>query len=146
MRNAIVLSMMIFLLAACKKDKYTTKPQLKYEGVNTKQLRSGEVINFRLSFTDAEGDLTDSIFIIQFSKNCAASNLPARKYQIPEFPTTKNQKGEIRVTLGYNVQTLVPIANPACNRNDTTIFKFVLKDKAQNVSDTAFSDQIIIYR
>jgi hypothetical protein len=145
MRYPIILSIFIFLLAGCNKDKFATVPQLKYEGVNTKILRSGEVITFTLSFTDAEGDLTDSMYVEQFEPRCVNSRLK-RMYKIPVFPTTKNQQGEILVTFGYNVNGAIPLRTPQCNRNDTATFRFVLKDLAQNKSDTVSSDPIIIVR
>ncbi len=146
MRYPIILTIFIFLLAGCKKDKFSTIPQLKYKSVNTKKLSRGEVITFTLSFTDAEGDLTDSLFVQQFVRNCLASNLKRPLYKLPEFPTSKNQEGEILVTYGYEVNGTVPLVSPKCNRNDTAIFRFVLKDKAQNKSDTVSSDPIIIIR
>ena len=61
------------------------------------------------------------------------------KYPVPPFPTGKNQKGDVVVTFDYNG------VSPKCfPRNDTAVFKFVLKDKAQNVSDTVTSPAIII--
>jgi len=145
MRYAIIFTISIFLLTSCNKDKYTTAPQLKFKSVNTKGLHSGEVVTFTLSFTDAEGDLSDSLYVEQFEPRCVATRL-ARKYKIPEFPTSKNQSGEILVTFGYNVPGAVPLRTPQCNRNDTCTFRFVLKDKAQNKSDTVSSDPVIIFR
>ena len=60
-------------------------------------------------------------------------------YKLPEFPSGKNQKGDIIVSYDYS------FVNPICDsRNDTAIFKFVLRDKAQHVSDTAVSEPIVI--
>jgi hypothetical protein len=58
---------------------------------------------------------------------------------LPPFPSGKNQTGDILVTFSYND------VSPKCfPRNDTAIFKFVLKDMAQNISDTVSSPPIII--
>ena len=126
------------MLIGCKKDKYTTKPQLKYQSVNTTVLGRGETLVFNLSFTDAEGDLSDTLFIVKFEPTCVNSRFNA-KYPLPPFPTGKNQSGDLVVTFQYNE---VP---PKCfPKFDTAVFKFVLKDKAQNKSDTAVSETIII--
>lgn len=115
-------------------------PSLKYKDVNTKQLHSGETLRFTLSFTDAEGDVVadSSLFVKKVVAKCAASNF-GQYYVIPTFPTGKNQSGELIVTYSYND------VSPKCNKNDTATFKFILRDKAKNKSDTAVSDQIIIY-
>lgn len=138
MRKTVLFSLVVFLFAACQKDKYQTTPQLKFENVNTKVLARNETLKFTLSFTDAEGDLTDQIFIQKVEPNCANSFFTAG-YPLPTFPSGKNQKGEVTVTFGYND------VSPKCfPRNDTAIFKFILRDKAQHTSDTAVSPAIVI--
>src|SRR5258706_13374508 len=101
MRNTVLISIFVLLLAGCNKDKFTTAPQLKYKSVNTTVLNRNEDLIFTLSFTDAEGDLTDSIFIIKDVPGCSASDISAQ-YRLPEFPTGKNQKGDITITFNYN--------------------------------------------
>ena len=91
-----------------------------------------------MSFTDAEGDLTDSIFVQEVVPDCANSNRDAL-YPLPAFPTTKNQKGDINVTFGYND------VSPQCQKNDTAVFRFVLRDKAHHASDTVSSPPVILY-
>lgn len=145
MRYTILFSIFILLFSACKKDKYTTKPQLKYKSASKKVYRSGDVISLTLSFTDAEGDLQDSIYVEKFVAKCANSSF-GKLYKIPAFPTSKSQEGEIVITFGYNANGFPPILTPQCNRNDTTVFKFVLKDKAQNRSDTAYSETIVLIK
>jgi hypothetical protein len=139
MRKTILFSILILALAGCSKDKFNTTPSLKYKSVNKTIFgrNQGDLI-FTLSFTDAEGDLTDTVTVIKFEPKCVSSGFTA-PYALPEFPTTKNQKGDIIVTFDYND------ISPKCfPRNDTAVFKFVLKDKAQNKSDTATSEQIVI--
>ena len=100
-----------------------------------------ETLNFTLSFTDAEGDLTDSLTVIKVISACpnGLNYSFVEPYPLPEFPTGKNQQGEILVSFDYNS------INPKCaTRNDTAVFKFVLRDKAKNSSDTAVSEPIVI--
>ncbi len=145
MRYLILFSIFSLLFFSCNKDKYTTTPQLKYESVNKKVFRSGDIIQFTLSFTDAEGDIQDSLYVEKFEPKCVNSRF-TQFYKIPDFPSSKNQSGEITLTYGYNVSNLPPILPPQCNRNDTAVFKFVLKDKANNKSDTAISETIVLLR
>ena len=111
--------------------------------MNTTQLHNQQLIQFTLSFTDAEGDLTDSIYVQEVVPRCSNSNFD-QLYPLPPFPTTKNQKGDINVTFGYNVTGYSSIS-PKCQANDTAVFRFVLKDKAQHASDTVSSPPIILY-
>ena len=145
MRYTILFSIFLsLLLAGCNKNKFSTTPSLKYVSENTRVVQSGQEIRFTLSFTDKEGDLTDTLSLIKAVLNCPASDA-VQLYNLPVFPTTKDQKGEIVVTLLYNVNGVNTIGSPQCQgQNDTAVFKFVLKDKAQHSSDTASSPSIII--
>ncbi len=143
MRYTILTGIICLLLWGCSKDKFSTKPQLKYKSVNTNQLVRGQVITFTLSFTDAEGDISDSIFVQKIEPTCANSYFDAI-YKIPSFPLSKNLQGDIEVSYGYNVANFPLLLGPQCMRNDTCYFRFVLKDKAQNKSDTATSEPIVI--
>ena len=145
MRNPVLISIFVLFLFSCNKNKYSTTPQLKYKSANKKVFSSGDLIQFTLSFTDAEGDLQDSLYVEKFEPKCVNSRFK-QMYKIPAFPTSKNQSGELTITYGYNVSSYPPILPPQCAKNDTCVFKFVLKDKAQNKSDTAVSETIVLIK
>ena len=145
MRYSILIVTISLLIISCGKDKFTTAPQLKFKSVNTTELSKGQVLTFKLSFTDGDGDLQDSLFVEKIEPNCPDSYFK-QKYKIPVFPTSKNTEGDIEVSYGYNVSGYPLIKAPQCNRNDTCYFRFMLKDKAQNTSDTVQSETIIIYK
>lgn len=139
MRNTVLFSILLFIatLSACKKSKFQSTPSLKLKSVSTTVLLPNQDIQFTLSFTDAEGDLNDSLYIEKNALNCPASSLTDH-YTIPSFPTTKDEKGEIVVNFRY-----FDIA-PKCQENDTAVFRFAIKDKANHFSDTVSTSPIII--
>jgi hypothetical protein len=148
MRFAISAFLSLFILASCNKDKFNTKPTLKFKEVNTKVLDKGNAIRFTLNVTDEEGDLTDSLFVFKVTRNCTNSNSTA-KYNIPVFPTNKKLDVDIEVGFAYRNNTLgLPsIKEPQCvNRNDSCFFRFVIRDKQGNVSDTVNSPEIVIIK
>src|SRR5687768_11994560 len=102
MRYTVLFSIIILFLLSCKKDKYTTIPQLKYKSVNTKTLSPGQTITFTLTFTDAEGDFVpdSALWVQKFEPKCVSSRF-SQFYKFPVFPTTKDQKGEILVSYTY---------------------------------------------
>lgn len=72
MSTKILLTLIAFcILVGCTKDKYTTKPQLKYKGVNTKVLNRNQTLTFTLEVTDLEGDIQDTIWVEEVVRNCA---------------------------------------------------------------------------
>ncbi|MBL0358602.1 MAG: hypothetical protein IPP72_17840 [Chitinophagaceae bacterium] len=146
MRNTILIAVISLAIISCTKNKFETTPKLKYESVNTTQLSSGQIIQFKLSYTDAEGDLQDSIYVEKYGINCELSRFKAY-YLMPEFPVVKNSEGDIIVSYGYGVSNYPLIQSPQCSgKNDTCYFLFMIQDKAKHKSDTVASETIIIYQ
>ncbi|MEO8823759.1 MAG: hypothetical protein ABI366_09290 [Ginsengibacter sp.] len=138
MRYPVLFSILLFaILTGCSKVKFESTPSLKFKSVSSKIIPPGFDIQFTLEFADAEGDLNDSIYIEKKEPTCVASNF-TDYYDIPSFPVTKNEKGDILINFRS-----IDIA-PQCQRNDTAFFRFVIKDKAGHVSDTATSPPIVI--
>lgn len=146
MRYTIIFSTLLFvILSGCGKDKFDTVPKLEFTSVNTTELRNGNVIRFTLSFTDKEGDVSNNVFIEKTSPDCPDGDFK-EIYKVPEFPSTSNQKGEIVLSFGYNVEG-IPNISPQCKKDETASFRFVLSDEAGNVSDTVSSPLIkLIYQ
>lgn len=147
MKTKIFVSLLgMFFLAACKKDKYTTKPQLTFKNVNTTRLDHNQTITFTFQVTDKEGDIQDSLWVQKVEPKCGGSNFTA-KYKMPNFTATKSFNGEVSVCFAYGNNLGCPtLSGPSCARNDTATFRFWIKDKAGNRSDTASSPLIAILR
>lgn len=148
MRYTLLFSIFLFVaFISCSKDQYSTTPSLKFENVNTTELHAGEILVFTLSFTYKDG-LSGNVFVQELVPKCSGNEIDSvnTPYDLPSFPASQNQKGEITVTYGYNVSGYSPILPPQCSpRNDTAIFRFVLKDNKNHVSDTVSSPPVVIY-
>ncbi len=148
MRNTIIIATISLLVLGCSKDKFSSTPTLKFKSVNTKELRKFESLQLKLSFTDLEGDLQDSIYVekVRLTKNCPGE--PNKVYyQLPPFPTVKNSEGDIIISYTYGSGgPFLPIAEILCSENDTCLFRFVLQDQAKHKSDTVSSDIIVLIK
>ena len=134
---------------ACNKDTYTTKPQISIKSLSSTNLSQGEVLTITLSFTDAEGDIQDTLFVQKFSRTCPST--PGvqflSKNKVPDFTPTSNLKGTLEIGYAYNANIQGYSTISGCGtKNDTAYFKFWLKDKAQNVSDTITSANIVLQK
>lgn len=147
MTTKILLTLFIAgVLWGCSKDKYTSKPQLTYKGVNTKELRRNQTLRFKLEVTNSEGDLQDTIWVEEIVRNCPRGGFKSF-YKMPEFTTVKNFQGEIEVCYSYGTGLdCPPIKEPGLcpNRNDSASFRFWIQDEARNVSDTIKSEEVVI--
>lgn len=147
MRYTVLFSiLMLAILTGCKKDVYRSTPSLKFKSVSSTRVPPGSLVQFTLSFTDAEGDVDGSIYIEEIAPGCDRSNRNEVD-SIPSFPASKNQKGDIVVTIGNNpINGAYENFSPQCPpQNDTAVFRFAIKDKANHVSDTVSSPPVILY-
>ena len=144
----LILAVMLIGISACKKDQFTTKPQLKFKSVSPLVLNPNQLIEFQLEYTDKEGDIQNKLYIQKITSNCPASDF-STSYAIPSnVPKTPNSKGELDIRYAYGINLGYPsIAEPACpSQNDTCVFRFALTDKANNTSDTITSPQIVLIK
>jgi len=144
MRYSILIVAISLLAIGCNKDKFTTAPQLKFKSLNVEDLRKDDVLQIKLSFTDKEGDI-DSIYVEQKSINCAKTKFHEIKL-IPAFPTTSNTEGDFLISYGYRVNPA--LVEPQCEDvpADSCYFRFAIRDKAGNKSDTVQTDIFILHR
>ena len=145
MRNYLIITIIIFSLSGCGKEKFRTEPDLTFKSVNTTELQREQLIRFTLEFTDKEGDISDSIWVQKIVPNCPASGFE-QYFEMPAVPESGDLKGEIDFTLGYNVTEYFDVIGPRCSQNDTATFRFALRDKKGHMSDTVSSPKIIIYQ
>jgi hypothetical protein len=133
----------LIILLSCGKEKILSKPQLKVIGLSGTQVPVQSDFQITLRLTDKEADFNDTLWIMKTTTKCALSDgTDSTKFRLPELtPRTKNFDKKILVTLYYSTDL-----QPRCNRNDTVVFSFWIKDQAGNVSDTAKTSPIIIYR
>ena len=145
-----------FTLVACSKDKFASKPSLKFKSISSYDIGNKELFEIRLEYTDAEGDLSvdnDALSIRRVVSRCK-TDTGKFPYNLPEVPETKNSSGEIVIrfannTIDYINQGYALYAKASCVSSlltDTTTFYFSIKDKAGNVSDTIKIDQPVLVR
>lgn len=134
---------LIGFLSACSKNAYNTKPTLTLTSVNTNVIPFNGTLIVNMKVTDKEGDVTDTLYVKKVRLNQRKTQTVRDSFalKIPEAPNSPD--GTIEVDLSYQ-NFLVSALSPL--ENDTLLFKFALKDKGKNVSDTVTTDPIVIIR
>ncbi len=144
MQKTILITFIFFavIFLGCKKNKFSSVPQLKYVSVSQKVLEKNQTATIKLSYTDAEGDL-DSLFIKRIGLHCQPFT---DNIKFPAIPASKDQKGDVYLTimngLDFNGTSIDFSAN--CGITDTMTIQFYAKDRAANKSDSILSDIIIL--
>lgn len=146
--KVIAIISVLLIFTACNKDKFQSKPTLKLKSVGSTSISQGENFVATLEYTDKEGDVDSILYVIRERLNVRGQRTVSDDYDVPEFPN--KSKGEIQVTLEYSIrltQGFTAIQLPGgLKQNDTMNIKFVLKDRAKNLSDTVVVSNVIITR
>ena len=146
MKSILLILGAILAIVSCSKDKFKSSPQLTFKESSSDFVPVGGDINFKITFTDAEGDLSGTVRVQKISSSCGnAGYIDSNKFIIPSFPASNNQKGEILISMQYAVD-LKPVRCTAIDSVETATFKFWVRDAAGNYSDTATSGPIIILK
>lgn len=135
------------ILTSCEKDKFTTKPQIKYKSVNTTVISGNLTLQIKFDITDKEGDFDKFIALRKTVQGCPTSNfLDSLSFSIPkDFLDIKRTQGELVLTLDQIKRGSNSCFLPGGGvRPDTTVYSVYIRDTDGNVSDTAYSDPIII--
>jgi hypothetical protein len=133
------------VLTGCSKDDINSKPTLKLKFVSGNVVPVNGRLVFQFDFTDQEGDVSDTLFVkkVRLNRRVVPTIRDSFALKVPNAPA--KQKGIIEIELGY--QNFLITGNPSGTpENDTLLFKFALKDKAKNISDTLTSERIVILR
>ncbi len=104
---------------------------------------NGSTLVLQIQVTDKEGDVTDSLFMnrVRYNQKVRTTLRDSIYFKVPDAPNSAD--GIIQLDLDYN-NYLAAAQNPL--ENDTIAFRFALKDKAGNVSDTITTDPIVVIR
>ncbi|HTD93189.1 MAG TPA: hypothetical protein VK644_05235 [Chitinophagaceae bacterium] len=134
--------LLAFVLVACGKDKFETKPRIEIKSYSSKEIHQGESLRIRLNYYDKEGDLDEGTFTAIRDR---LNLLPLGPVDLadsfgsllPKFPP--KDQGEINFQIDYGRLKESTI------ENDTMVFRFYASDKAGNKTDTITSDKIVVY-
>ena len=139
MRYCLLFTIAILFFTACKKDKYTTAPQIGYKSIKPNyyytNYTSQAMPVLTISITDLEGDLgltgTDTARL--YITNLLTGNVDS-SLKLPALPTaSKNFKGDIEITLNTNI-ILEGSIRPR-PKTDTLFYEIYIRDFAKNKSN-----------
>ena len=151
-KPVIYIAALLFVLVACGKDKFNTKPSITIKSITPTTVPIGGQLQITFEYTDKEGDISDSIFLKKTRINqfvVPVSPIDTFGFALPDFPG--KSKGEIQLTLSYFLH-LTSALNPPTSGSppvpepDTLVFRFALRDEGGNISDTVQTDPIVIIR
>jgi len=147
MRLVVLLIFGSLLMLSCRKDKYTTSPQIKYKSLSSNSSSSTNFFSAPdviLNVTDKEGDMgiTNSDTAFVYITNLQAPFL-SDSFPFPHLngAAGKNFDAELRVNL-FNLLTCVQPDRPYV---DTFFFEIYVRDFARNKSNVIVTPDPFYY-
>ena len=151
MRYSLLFTIAILFFTACKKDKYTTAPQITFksfnpaEGSNYTQFNNQPVMV--LEITDAEGDL-GNVSATEVSK-VYIKNMLTNKVDSIVFPDLSSiSKANFKANIEVGLRSVMSGRNLPVNQRpyqDTLRFEVYVTDFAKNKSNVILTDKPFIY-
>ena len=140
----LIPALTVLCFISCGKDNLTTKPQLKLENVNATTFPKGSQMVFTLTGTDKEGDIKDTLWVQRRSLVCPSLRSDSGiAYLLPDFPRNNGIDSKFVVTYNYGV-SVPPILDGCTGLDDSSYFRFWIKDEQNNVSDTVQSPVLVL--
>lgn len=140
MRYSLLLTIAIFLFTACKKDKYTTAPQISYKSIDPnvvfKNLTVQVMPVLTLEITDAEGDLgftgTDTCKI--FIKNLVTGEIDST-LRLPDLSGAVGKNFKAEVDIALDTRIILEGSTRPSPKTDTLFYEVYIQDFAKNKSN-----------
>ena len=142
MRIPLCIAALLLMLSSCKKDKYTTAPQIKFNSIkpnvaysNSLDPTSGPVLSIQL--TDREGDFgfssKDTSYV--YVKNITIVPNKTDSFKFPAGLSSVNRK-DLNVEVNVLINSVLQTSNrPNRPYTDTLYFEVYVQDFAKNKSN-----------
>ncbi|MEO6538937.1 MAG: hypothetical protein ABIT07_01350 [Ferruginibacter sp.] len=142
MRILLCIAVLLLMLSSCKKDKYTTAPQIKFNSIkpnvafsNSLDPNSGPVLSIQL--TDREGDfgfsIKDTSYV--YVKNITIVPNKTDSFKFPAGLSSVNRK-DLNVEVNVLINSVLQTSNrPNRPYTDTLYFEVYVQDFAKNKSN-----------
>ena len=144
MRYHLLFSIAILFFTACKKDKYTTAPQITYKSVSPNVVDpNSSSLNLTISITDAEGDLgittRDTAFV--YVKNLLNGAFDSLRFPNLQAIAKSSFKADVEIDLG-RARLFSCTPGP---HTDTLFFEIYVKDFAKNKSNVITTTEPVYF-
>jgi hypothetical protein len=153
MRITIILGCLILFFAACKKDKYTTEPQIRFKSISPDVSGSyllspqrDQAPKLTLEITDAEGDVgfiggSDTSRI--YFKNIKTGDKDSFDFPDIQTAASKNFKADVVINLFDAIGC--ENSGPPRPRVDTIAFEIYVTDFEKHKSNVIVTNDHPIY-
>ena len=150
MRYSLLFTLVILFFTACKKDKFTTTPQIKFKSISPTVVVGGLGVPdpvITISITDAEGDLginsNDTAFI--YMKSLLTGHFDSLPFPNLQTAAKSNFNAEVIFATSRVFKCKSLPGNPPPLHTDTLYFEIYVKDFAKNKSNVITTPEPVYF-
>ena len=130
---------------SCKKDKFTTDPQVTVKSISPGEVSLGNIITVDAKFTDDEGDIDSVLLVLKYYAGDSVTFTDTSRYSLSGLGLpSKTREGDMSVQFDYGTNNSgYPIlANSPVAKDTTATFGLLLIDKAAHRSTISDSGKV----
>jgi len=144
--TAALFVIVLVVLLACNKDKFTTEPQLKYKSISPTTAIKGNIINYNVSFTDEEGDIQDSVLLAFKRYNSTGGILSIDTFRLKMDPDAipKARQGDINIKFAYGEFLNATFFLNLETADREASFGLIIRDKEGHRSNYVESEKVLL--
>ena len=151
MRYLIIIVVAALFITACKKDKFTTVPQISFKSftpnvwfINSTS-QTGPMLNIKL--TDAEGDFgfsdnKDTSYVYVKNLTIPPFNIDSLKF--PDLGSAAKKNFDVEVSVDLKGGLGILQGSGISHKTDTVFYEIYVKDFAKNKSNVIKSDPFYV--
>lgn len=148
MRYTLLFTIALIFFTTCKKDKFTTNPQIKFKSISPTVIDIGANVPdpvITINITDAEGDIgitsKDTAFI--YMKNLLTNDFDSLPFPDLAAAAKSNFDAEVDITTTKVFKCKSLPGNIL--HTDTLYFEVYVKDFAKNKSNVITTDRPVYF-
>lgn len=131
------------LLLACRKDKFTTDPQVTVKSVSPGEVNLGNIITVDAKFTDKEGDLDSALIVYKWYDGDNVTMVDTLAYPFDGLGLPpKTPQGDITIQFEYGTANTNYLPFSSVSKDTTSTFGLILLDKGKHRSNYSESGKI----
>ena len=101
MKRIIIFCALATIVIACTKDKFKTEPQVENATLGPDEVRKGQLITFKATVRDKEGDIKDSVFIVRKVFTAGVPKVDTLRYTLRQFASPYKSEIELNAIFSY---------------------------------------------
>lgn len=148
MKPVFIVAVFAFVLAACGKDKYESKPTVQIESFGPEVVTFGSIMRLVATVTDAEGDLQDSVTFVRnrYEGNLLIQSDSSVGTNLQRLNVPNRRKVELEFLLPYGREAgnIQQFQNTERGIDRQFSISVIVYDKAGNKSDPVESNKVTL--